>query len=296
VLPADVIVVLLGCLGGALVGAINVTARIGMRRFADAEAGGLIVALISLVGIAAIAAASGARPADVDLDELWPFLVAGTVVPGMSQILWIRSVRDVGPSRSAIVMGISPLVSAAIAVVALGEPFRPPLLAGTLLIVAGAVALAWERTRPVDFRRVGIVLALVAAVLQAGRDNAVRSVSEDSAARPLVAATAMIAGACALLLVYVVWIRRGGLPLREARAAIVPFLPSGLIMAGIYTCFLEALERGRVTVVAPLVGTYGLWTVAFAALFLGRSEAIGRRLVLSAALIVVGGALIGAFR
>jgi drug/metabolite transporter (DMT)-like permease len=290
------VVVLLGCLAGALIGAINVTARLGLRRFPDAEAGGLIIALIALIALVGIAAASGARAGDVDLGEIWPFLVAGTIVPGATQILWIRSIRDVGPSRSAIVMGVSPLASAAIAVVALGEPFRPPLLIGTLLIVAGAMVLAWEPVRPADFRRIGIALALIAALLQAGRDNVVRGVSTESDVEPLVAATAMVAGACVLLVVYVVWVRREGLPLREARAAILPFLPSGLIMAGVYTCFLEALERGRVTVVSPLIGTYGLWTVALAAIVLGQSEAIGRRLVFSALLICGGGILIGAFR
>ncbi|HEU0247804.1 MAG TPA: hypothetical protein VFR38_12030 [Gaiellaceae bacterium] len=37
-----------------------------------------------------------------------------------------------------------------------------------------------------------------------------------------------------------------------------------------------------------------LWTVLLAALFLGRSELIGRRLVLVALLVVAGGALVGA--
>jgi uncharacterized membrane protein len=58
----------------------------------------------------------------------------------------------------------------------------------------------------------------------------------------------------------------------------------------------EALDRARVTVVAPLVGTGVLWTVAFAAIFLGRTELVGQRLVVVALLIVVGGTLVGATR
>ena len=42
----------------------------------------------------------------------------------------------------------------------------------------------------------------------------------------------------------------------------------------------EALDRARVTVVAPIVGTGVLWTVVCAAAFLGRSELVGRRLQL----------------
>jgi uncharacterized membrane protein len=56
------------------------------------------------------------------------------------------------------------------------------------------------------------------------------------------------------------------------------------------------LDRARVTVVAPIVGTGVLWTVVFAAAFLGRSELIGRRLVVVALLVVAGSTLVGATR
>jgi hypothetical protein len=39
-----------------------------------------------------------------------------------------------------------------------------------------------------------------------------------------------------------------------------------------------------------------LWTVVFAAAFLGRSELVGRRLVVVALFVVAGGALVAATR
>jgi uncharacterized membrane protein len=78
--------------------------------------------------------------------------------------------------------------------------------------------------------------------------------------------------------------------------AAVPFLPSAAILAIAYAALLEAFDRGTVTVVAPLNATQSLWAVAFAAIFLGRSEAIGRRLVLAAVLIVAGSAIVAASR
>jgi drug/metabolite transporter (DMT)-like permease len=47
-----------------------------------------------------------------------------------------------------------------IALVALGEPFRPVLLLGTGLIVFGSGALAHERRRPAQFRVAGLALAI----------------------------------------------------------------------------------------------------------------------------------------
>jgi uncharacterized membrane protein len=58
----------------------------------------------------------------------------------------------------------------------------------------------------------------------------------------------------------------------------------------------EAFYSGRVSIVSPLVATESLWGVALSALVLGRSERIGVRVVLAAALVVAGGALIGTFR
>ena len=58
----------------------------------------------------------------------------------------------------------------------------------------------------------------------------------------------------------------------------------------------EAYYRGRVTVVSPLIATESLWGVTLAFVVIGRSELVGRRVVIGAALVVVGGALIGIFR
>ena len=71
-------------------------------------------------------------------------------------------------------MGTAPLVAVAIALVALHEPVRAPLLIGAALIVAGGIALAGERVRPADFRRLGIVFAVLATIMFAIRDNLLR--------------------------------------------------------------------------------------------------------------------------
>jgi uncharacterized membrane protein len=85
-------------------------------------------------------------------------------------------------------------------------------------------------------------------------------------------------------------------PLPRLRAAAWPYASSGLVTALAQTTLFEALDRARVTIVAPLSGTGVLWTVVLAAIFLGRSELVGRRLVLVAALVAAGGALVGAAR
>jgi uncharacterized membrane protein len=63
-----------------------------------------------------------------------------------------------------------------------------------------------------------------------------------------------------------------------------------------YAAVIVALDRGRVTVVAPLNATQSLWGVLLAALVFGSLEMIGRRTVLAGVLVVAGAVVISATR
>jgi drug/metabolite transporter (DMT)-like permease len=230
------------------------------------------------------------------LSDLWPFALAGLLAPGASQVLFIGAVRDAGPSRASILIGTAPLMSVGIALVLLGEPLRPLLLLGTALVVAGGIALARERARPAHFRLLGVVLALACAVLFAVRDNIVRWAARDAHPPPLVATDLSLAAAAVFMLAYALVVRRGRLRAGVVRS-LASFAPAGIMLAVAYDCLLEAFDRGRVSIVAPLNATQSLWAVLFSALVYGRhAELIGRRLVVAGTLVVAGAAVIGAVR
>ena len=63
-----------------------------------------------------------------------------------------------------------------------------------------------------------------------------------------------------------------------------------------YVCLFEAYWRGRVSVVSPLVATESLWGVGLSALLIRHTEGVGRKLAFGALLVVIGSAVIGAFR
>jgi drug/metabolite transporter (DMT)-like permease len=227
--------------------------------------------------------------------SIWPYVLAGLLAPGASQALFVYAVKAIGAARSATLIAASPLLAAVPAFAILDEPLRPALPVGAVLIVAGAAVLAGERIVHTEFRRYGILLALGSAALIAARDNFVRSYAREDHVAGLAAATASLAAASVLLLTFLA-LARG----RRARHALSvsfrPFVPSGILLGLAYCANLEALARGRVTVVSPFYGTEALWAVLFAYLVLGRSERIGLRLVLAAGLMVTGAALIGVFR
>ena len=69
-------------------------------------------------------------------------------------------------------------------------------------------------------------------------------------------------------------------------------LPLPMPGVGWVVALFEAFYRGTVSIVAPIVATESLFGVVFSALLLGKLERVGLRLVLGAALVVTGGALI----
>jgi drug/metabolite transporter (DMT)-like permease len=286
--------ILLGLLAGALFGALTVAVRAGLLRGGEPGVAALVVAAIGTVVALALTVPSVVTDG-VDPGELWPFFLIGLCVPGVSQVIFILAVRYAGPSRAAILIGTAPLGSVLLALALLDEPLRPVLLVGTLLIVAGGAALALDPGRPAGFRMLGVVFALVCAGLFAGRDNAVRWVARELSPPAMQAAATSLLAASVATAVYVLLTRRDVLR-ASARRTAVAFLPAGLLLGLAYGALVAGFDRGDVGTVAPLNATQSLWGVVFAAIFYRRAEAVGRRTVLAGVLVVLGGALIGAFR
>src|SRR5262245_1085433 len=273
---------------------MTVMVRRGLQRGGDPRVGSLVVAGVAALTLAPAAVVSGATET-VSAHDLWPFALAGALVPGVSQILFVLAVRDAGPSRAAILIGTAPLMSVAIALAVLDEPVQPAVLIGTLLVVAGGAVLARERTRPANFRALGVVFALSCAALFAVRDNVVRGAARGAHPPPLLAAEVALLAATAFLLGYIL-ATRAGLRTRLG-PAVRAFAPAGVSLGLAYGCLFVAFDRGRVSIVAPLNATQSLWAVALSALLLGRAtDVIGRRLVVAGVLIVAGAAFIGAVR
>lgn len=273
-----------------LFGTLSVALAFAVRRNPDAEAGALVTGLVALAVCGTIALAGTEWEGRV-----WPFLLAGLIAPGGSQILYVLAVKTAGAARTAVLVGAAPLVSVSIALVVLDEPVRTPLVAGAVLIVLGGVVLTGERVRPETFRGVGIAFALASMTFFATRDNVVRWLAEDTDVPPQLAATMTIVTGTGVMLAYLVALRGRRAP-RDVRRALRPYALGGLLWGLSYAALFEAFYRGRVTVVSPLVATESLFGVIAAWVLLRRHEHVSRHLVLGALLIVAGGVLIGAFR
>jgi drug/metabolite transporter (DMT)-like permease len=277
-------------LGSMFFGAMAVTLRLAFRGGARFEAVALMTMSTAFVVSAAIGAALYGG-GGLTLHSLWPFAVAGLVAPGVSQLTLTRAVELIGASQTAILVGIAPMLSAIIAVVLLGEPLRVGLALGTVTIVAGGLLLAWKGGWSRRAHTLGFMFGALAAVAIASRDNFVRWAATANGLPGATAAAVSLGAATVLMIVLYARVPRVGI--REQLPAV---LVSGGLLGIAYSFLLEALDRGRVTVVAPLYATESLWAVFFAAVLLRRAEPIGKRVVVAALLTVAGGVLIGASR
>ena len=280
--------IVLGALSAFLFGAMTVFVRIALRTGVAPEAGTLFTILPALAVTAVPAAAHG----EWGLANAWPFLLAGLLAPGVSQILFTFAVRDAGASRTSVMVGTAPLFAVAIAFVFLDEPLVAGLVLGSVLIVAGGIVLASERGRPEHFRRLGLLFAVGGTIAFATRDNLVRWLgTEATDVEPGLAAFATMLAGAALAAGFVA-LTRAPLTRRAASA----FLPAALCYGLSYVLLFEAFYRGLVSVVSPIVATESLWGVTLSWLILRQSERVGPRLFAGAGLVVAGGILIGVFR
>src|SRR4051794_1787314 len=103
-------VILLSLASAAFFGAMTVAIRYGLAG-GDAAAGALAM-LIWATALCTIAALP-----QHDLHRTWQFFLAGLLAPGCSQVLFTRSVREAGPSRTSVTVGAAPLVAVAVALV-----------------------------------------------------------------------------------------------------------------------------------------------------------------------------------
>ena len=285
-------VVLLAAGAALSFGALAVTIRLALHPPIDAVTASLVTTVLAGLCCVVLAVATGDLSGFRWLDT-WPFFVTGLFAPGISQILFTRAVGVIGPSRTAVLVGVSPVLSAAIAVTVLGEPLHVALVLGTLLVVAGGTLLVRERGGSASLLSLGIALGLSAALLFAIRDNLVRWAARGNDVPGFVAASASLISATVVILLVVALRPHAAVRIRRAFR---PFFLSGLVYGVSYACLYSAFDRGRVTIVAPLVATESLWAVLLSMVVLRRSERIGARLLVAAALVVGGGALISSFR
>lgn len=227
----------------------------------------------------------------VNLNYLW-IMAGGVGQPALFAIFFMIGISRIGVSRAAPIKGTSPLFGAFFAILFLGEQPAWFHLAGILLVVGG-VALVSSGKTGAHWKRTDAFWPILAAV-SAGLGAMFWRKGLSGFPNPL--AAVMVALATALLVVgtYTLLTRRDR-QTGNLRKALAPFLVCGVVAGTAHIFLGNALQRGEVYRVLPLVQVAPIFTVIFALLLLRHVEHITWRVPVGA-LLTVGGAILVTLR
>ena len=218
------------------------------------------------------------------------FVAVGLIFPAVLTIMTFASNRALGPVVTGALGNLSPLLSVAVAVVLLHEPLRALQFGGLIVAVLGVLTITVTRTEDMrDWRTWALLLPLGASVMR-GFIPPIIKVGLEIWPSPIGAGlTGYIFSSVTVLAVE--RIRNGHFIVRAPLSGRLWFAVTGLCN-GVGTMLLyAAVGAGPVTLVAPLIATYPLVTVALSALVLTNVR-ITARLVAGTAFAVGGVILI----
>ena len=226
------------------------------------------------------------------VDYLW-IMAGGVGQPALFAIFFMIGISRIGVSRAAPIKGTSPLFGAFLAILFLGE--RPAWfhLAGVVLVVAGVALVSSGKTGGGRWKRADALWPILAAVA-AGLGAIFWRRGLSGFPNPLAAATVALATSFAVVGTYT-FLTRQGRDTGDLRRALPPFMVCGVVGGTAHIFLANALQRGEVYRVLPLVQVAPIFTVIFALVLLRRAENITWR-VPAGALLTAGGPILVTLR
>ena len=213
------------------------------------------------------------------------FAIVGLFYPAAVTVLTNESNRVLGPTLTGTIGSTAPLFATALAVLVLGETLSPAIVIGGLMIVAALVVMSW-RGSPEASGGWRLLLPIAGAMLR-GLAQILSKLGLNLWPSPF--AATLISYTVSGAAIWGVTLARPGAEesYRLAARGVPWFMAAGILNALAVLLLYRALQTGRVSVVAPLVALYPLFTLLYSALFL-RTEALTRRVVLGALCAVAG--------
>ena len=220
------------------------------------------------------------------------FALSGLIGTTGGRLFRVLAIQKVGGPVAAAINNLAPLVASVLAIAVLGERVTLPIVAGTLVIVAGTILLSLSG-RLVGFRVRDLSYPFIAATCF-GTVQILRKLGLASAG-PLLGATINITAALIASTTFVAASGNLG-ALRCSRRSVLYFIGGGIAENGGVYLLLLSLGWGDVSVVVPLAGTAPLFVLGLASLFPSDRARLGWRLVAGIILIVLGVAFLTGVR
>jgi DME family drug/metabolite transporter len=216
------------------------------------------------------------------------FVVVGLFQPGLTRLLSYKGIDALGVAITDPIRATTPLFSAMMAIIFLGENLTVPIIVATLTIMAGITLLSW---RSGALKLTGSAVFLwypIAASALAGATQVVRKFGLAAGPHPFVAAAVTASSSLVVSLATLWYVEKTQETWKMNRHCFWWFLAAGVTISLGMVCIYYALDLGKVSVVIPISSTGPFFSLIFAALFLRDVERVTLRIVLAAAMIIGG--------
>jgi uncharacterized membrane protein len=220
------------------------------------------------------------------------FVGVGFFQPGLTRLLSYKGIDALGVAITDPIRATTPLFSAIMAIIFLGEEVTLPIVVATLLIIAGITLLSW---RSDSMKLTGSAVYLwypIAASALAGATQVVRKFGMAAVPHPFLAAAVTATSSFVVSIVTLWYVEKTQETWKMNRQCFWWFLAAGIVISLGMTCIYYALDLGKVSVVIPISSTGPFFSLMLAAIFLRDVERVTSRIVISAAMIVGGVMLI----
>ena len=283
---------LFALLAAACFGAAMVVVKFGLEHM-DSTAGAMVSIPTATLLFWALAPLK-VNWSDFASPAIAVFAAVGLFFPALVTLLVFEANQRMGPTVSAAVSSTAPLFAVAGAILFLGERLTGPIVAGTIAIVSGVVALTWEGGQQRrQWPKTALLFPLAAAVV---RGSAQAGAKFGLAILPVPFTAGLVGYTVSTLTVAVALAFRYGVRgLQMRRRGIKWFMLAGVFNGTAVLSLYVALNSGPVALVSPIAATFPLFTLGFSLLLL-RRERLGRRVGMGVILVVAGAALLVATR
>ncbi len=283
-MPAEALAVMaaFGIAAGDVIGRVAV-------RSSSAYTGGVFASAVGLVLFGALWLFL-TSPVDINISGTLWFFLAGLVHPAFGYVIILHASRMIGIARTAAILGTAPAFTLIVSILFLDERPGWIVAAGTLCVICGVITISLEEGATGSIRRKSLGYPFLGAFLF-GLVPVLRKAGMNHIPSPIFGmAASSLAGVVTLLAVAKLF--PVGQRFNTEKRGLALYGIAGMLLATAVYLYFVALNKGTVSVLAPLLFTYPLFIIVISYLTIRKLERLTFRLVVGAILIVAGAVII----